>query len=75
MKNYLIVGASSGIGLALAESLTNSTNNLFTLSRNLTDPLAKLDTNHQIFDIIGGDLSDLTDFIPEKLHGLVYCPS
>jgi NAD(P)-dependent dehydrogenase (short-subunit alcohol dehydrogenase family) len=74
MKNYLIVGASSGIGLAVAQSLVNNENNIFTLSRNKTEPLAELDTKHLTFDIMDSDLADLTNFLPETLHGLVYCP-
>ncbi len=74
MKNYLIVGAGSGIGLSVTKLLINEDANIFTLSRNLSEPLAELKTNHQIFDIMSDDWSDLTNFLPETLHGLVYCP-
>jgi NAD(P)-dependent dehydrogenase (short-subunit alcohol dehydrogenase family) len=33
-----------------------------------------LNTTHLTADITGSDLSDVNDFLPETLNGLVYCP-
>lgn len=66
-KNILIVGGSSGIGLATAHLLTSQGANVWNASRR---PSAASVTN------IEWDVK--TDFpdnsIPEKLDGLVYCP-
>lgn len=70
MKNILIVGAGKGIGLKTAELLQNE--NLWTISRNNTPHLEKLETNFFQADVAKDDLSDLQ--LPAELHGLVYCP-
>lgn len=72
MKNYLIVGASSGIGLATATILKGEDNNIFTASRNESDALKELQTTFSIFDAVQDNFP--VDFLPEVLHGVVYCP-
>lgn len=72
MKNYLIVGASSGIGLATASILIEDGNNIFTVSRNESESLKALQTTFSKFDAINDSFP--TDFLPEVLHGVVYCP-
>jgi NAD(P)-dependent dehydrogenase (short-subunit alcohol dehydrogenase family) len=72
MKTYLIIGASSGIGLALANSLVNAGNTVIgTYHTHLLEnnnphityyPLNVMDT---ILDL---------SFVPEKIDGFVYCP-
>ena len=72
-KNILLVGASSGIGLATAGLLHQLNANLFTASRHLSPELAELNTTFIELDVtkpIGGVL----DGLPEVLHGVVYCP-
>ena len=73
MKNILIVGASSGIGLDLAQRLSKTNNyEIFALSRNRGD-LPENDNIHwKSFDVMK-DEPDM-DFLPEKLDGMVYCP-
>lgn len=70
MKNILIVGAGKGIGLATAELLKD--HNLITISRNSTKELDDLDTQFFELDVSKDDFSEL--FLPEELHGLVFCP-
>ena len=69
-KNILIIGGSSGIGLALADLLSSS-NNIYVASRS-SDNLAGLNVHHITFDATSGNLD--TSLLPEKLDGFVYCP-
>ena len=69
-KNILIVGGSSGIGLALAEHLSPQ-NNIFVASRS-SEALQHLDLHHIKFDATLDEL--YTSQLPETLHGFVYCP-
>lgn len=72
-KNILVVGASSGIGLATARLLHDGGATLYTASRHLSPELAALGSTHITYDAtqpVGAAL----DALPEVLHGLVYCP-
>ena len=69
-KNILIIGGSSGIGLALA-NLLSSSNNIYVASRS-SDNLAGLNAHHITFDATSENLD--TSLLPEKLDGFVYCP-
>ena len=72
MANYLIIGASSGIGKKLSEQLIDAGHHVYgTYFQNAIDsdhpnlklyPLNVLDQNYAL------------DFLPEILDGLVYCP-
>jgi NAD(P)-dependent dehydrogenase (short-subunit alcohol dehydrogenase family) len=70
MKNILIIGAGKGIGLATAKILQSE--NLFTISRNLTADLSALNTTFFEADVATDDLVHIN--LPEELHGLVFCP-
>jgi NAD(P)-dependent dehydrogenase (short-subunit alcohol dehydrogenase family) len=70
MKNYLIIGGSSGIGLATVETLLAPGNQLFAtyFSKEKPDNKAsyyKLNVLDETYDL---------SFLPEKLDGLLYCP-
>jgi len=69
-KNILIIGGSSGIGLALAEQLA-PLNNIIVASRT-AESIAGLDVKHITYDATQDDLD--TSLLPEVLHGFVYCP-
>ncbi len=69
-KNILIIGGSSGIGLALAE-LISPNNNTYIASRS-KESLSHLNLNHITFDVTTDEL-DVSQ-LPEKLDGFVYCP-
>jgi NAD(P)-dependent dehydrogenase (short-subunit alcohol dehydrogenase family) len=67
MKNVLIIGASSGIGKAIAKNISGR-NNVFG-TYNSTEVI---DSNYYHLDVTSEEI-DLS-FVPEELHGLVYCP-
>ena len=69
-KNILLIGGSSGIGLATAKLLTES-HEVYIASRS-PDSLTGLDIHHLPFDVTTDDLSTLD--LPAELSGLVYCP-
>lgn len=70
MKNYLIIGGSSGIGKAIREQLISSGNNVYaTYFQN--DTFA---TEENYFSLdVRSEHPDLS-FLPEVLDGFVYCP-
>ena len=69
-KSILIVGGSSGIGLALATQLA-SKNKVFVASRS-SEAIQHLDVEHIVYDATQDELD--TSKLPEVLHGFVYCP-
>jgi len=72
MSNYLIIGASSGIGKRLAEQLVNSGQKVYaTYFKNKPETNAGLPDYHYL-NVLDEDIS--LNFLPESLDGLVYCP-
>jgi len=69
-KNILLIGGSSGIGLATAKLLIES-HEVYIASRS-SDSLTGLDIHYLPFDVTTDDLSTLD--LPAELSGLVYCP-
>ena len=72
-KNILLIGASSGIGLATALVLSKLNVNLFTASRHLSPELEALNTTHITYDATQ-PVGTSFDALPDVLHGVVYCP-
>jgi 3-oxoacyl-[acyl-carrier protein] reductase len=73
-QTYLLIGASTGIGLATAQQLAAGGATLITASRTLSPELATLGATHIPFDATAPDLTALTAALPEVLHGFVYFP-
>lgn len=71
MKNILIIGASSGIGRELAEKLKEK-NSIFAMSRSRGELSESENIKWEKFDVLNDELD--TDFLPDHLDGLVYCP-
>ena len=70
-KTILIVGASSGIGHALATQLQTQGATLFTAGRQAPEGII---STHMIWDVTQGSAADALNQLPDVLHGLVYCP-
>jgi NAD(P)-dependent dehydrogenase (short-subunit alcohol dehydrogenase family) len=68
-KKYLIIGASSGIGFALAQSLIEAGASVFTASRTQPD----LQSTHITWDAASSDNQVFTS-LPATIDGLAYCP-
>ncbi|NNE25669.1 MAG: SDR family oxidoreductase [Saprospiraceae bacterium] len=72
MKRYLIIGASSGIGAALTQSLISEGHHIIG-THNKTLPAFQHDNLKWVqLDVTASDI-DLS-FIPDQLDGLAYCP-
>ncbi len=69
-KNILIVGASSGIGLALAQMLEKEGANLYTASRRKPQDIR---STHFTWDAASPD-NGVFNNLPDMLHGVVYAP-
>ncbi|WP_025764698.1 SDR family NAD(P)-dependent oxidoreductase [Dyadobacter tibetensis] len=73
MKNYLIIGASSGIGKKLATQLTETGHSVWgTYFSN--EPLSKDETaiQYHYLDVLSEEMD--FGFLPDVLDGVAYCP-
>ncbi len=70
MKNIVIIGGSSGIGLGLVKRLRDK-HNIFSFSRHRGELPASDNIHWQAFDV--NDVLDASG-LPERIDGLVYCP-
>lgn len=69
-KTILIIGASSGIGHALAKTLQQQGATLITVGRHQPDGIQSTHLTWDVTQPVGDSLSAL----PDTLHGFVYCP-
>jgi NAD(P)-dependent dehydrogenase (short-subunit alcohol dehydrogenase family) len=72
MKTYLIIGASSGIGLQLATTLADEGNNVIGTFN--SHPVEDVNPNisYQQLNVLDAEID--FSFLPEVLDGVVYCP-
>ncbi len=72
MKNYLIVGASSGIGKELASILNRDGHQVHGTYRNSEVQTKEEGIEYHFLDVTADQLK--LDFLPEKIDGVAYCP-
>lgn len=72
MKNYLIIGGSGGIGMALAKQLAQSGNNVIA-TYNKNEPV-QVGSNIRFHQLNVLDDTITLDFLPDELSGIIYCP-
>jgi NAD(P)-dependent dehydrogenase (short-subunit alcohol dehydrogenase family) len=70
MQNYLIIGASSGIGLQTALQLSTQHKVYGTYSKTSVEGSANL--SYHFVNVL--DEQKNLDFLPETIDGVVYCP-
>lgn len=71
MRNYIVIGGSSGIGKELVNLLEDQGGNITaTYNRNAVE--SRPSVNYVQLDVTSDNL-DL-DSLPEEIHGLAYCP-
>jgi NAD(P)-dependent dehydrogenase (short-subunit alcohol dehydrogenase family) len=71
-KTIVVIGGSSGIGLALVKQLTSQGANIINVSRHQGEALTELAVQHITADVTA-DISALAT-LPDLIHGVVYCP-
>jgi NAD(P)-dependent dehydrogenase (short-subunit alcohol dehydrogenase family) len=72
MNNYIIIGASSGIGLEIANRLSLNGNRVYGTYFKSGVPVKKENLQYSYLDVTEGNLD--FSFLPDEVHGLVYCP-
>lgn len=72
MKNIVIIGASSGIGLEIANQLSSNGNRIYGTycKSNVHSSKANIQYSYLDVTVASADFS----FLPDEVHGLVYCP-
>lgn len=71
MKNYVIIGGSSGIGKAIVETLEAQGENVIaTYNTKQVDNRARVQYHH--LNVMTDSLN--LDHLPEEIHGFAYCP-
>ena len=72
MKNYLVIGGSSGIGKALVRQLAEEQHQVYTTYNSTTIDENISGVYFRSLDVLKDELN--FDFLPESLDGIVYCP-
>ena len=70
MKNYLVIGGSSGIGKEITELLSKE-NIVFSTSRNELNE-SNENIRHIKYDVLEDELDP--ELLPDQIDGFVYCP-
>ena len=72
MKNFVVIGGSSGIGKSLTNQLSNDDAKVFaTYNATETESNSNGISYHKL-NVLDSELN--LDFLPDTIHGLAYCP-
>jgi NAD(P)-dependent dehydrogenase (short-subunit alcohol dehydrogenase family) len=71
MKNYIVIGGSTGIGMEIVKLLERQDSQVIATFNTTATPDRK-NVKYLKYDVLNDDLE--IDSFPEKIHGLVYCP-
>ncbi len=72
MSNYIIIGASSGIGLEIANQLSIHGNRIYGTYYKSSIKNSKENVHYSYLDVT--EASPDFSFLPDEVHGMVYCP-
>lgn len=72
MKNYLVIGGSSGIGKSIVRQLSSEGNRVFATYHTNADCDTLENTTFHHYEVGKSELN--FDFLPETIDGFVYCP-
>lgn len=72
MKNFVVVGGTAGIGLAITQHLSAAGHTVQVVSRTNRNLAGLQGVTHSVWDATGNE--PLPTSHAETLHGLVYCP-
>ena len=72
MKNYLIIGGSSGIGLRSAEILAHNGHKVYATYNTSIPGNQHSEINYFKYNVLNDENG--LDHLPDQLDGLVYCP-
>lgn len=71
MKNYLVIGGSSGIGKALAEQLSARGHRVYS-TYNQTQTQDQANISYHPLNVLDAQLD--FSFLPDSIDGIAYCP-
>jgi NAD(P)-dependent dehydrogenase (short-subunit alcohol dehydrogenase family) len=72
MKNYLVIGGSSGIGKSLTKILSESGHQVFATYNQHQPDESTPNTHYSYLNVLDEGIN--LDFLPDELDGVVYCP-
>lgn len=72
MKNYLIIGGSSGIGKSLSEILSKAGHQVYATYNQHPQETTASNIQYAHVNVMEENIN--LDFLPDTLDGLVYCP-
>jgi NAD(P)-dependent dehydrogenase (short-subunit alcohol dehydrogenase family) len=72
MKNFLIIGGSSGIGKSLSLLLKESGHNVFATFMKNNPESTPANIHYSYLNVLDEELN--LDFLPDELDGVAYCP-
>ena len=72
MKNYLIIGGSSGVGEALVQQLSKEGHNVYATYNKTVKNSSSVNIKFNHLDVTDNDID--VSYLPDRIDGLVYCP-